>query len=229
MDTKIKIIAKQTYRSLNEFISDPTVAALCQLNPISAAISTYFVSSFQQEQYQSILDFMDILNKKIQSIDNKTLKNDIFETPDGKRMLGKILRSITRDNKIEKLEAMATLATNIANNIIVSTDEKEIYIDILDKLNSLELSILYESVKEMKARNVSYHRGIGWEKEFVKFKDKGISKSLFLKSIRTLESNGLLNDNSATVTTEDSTHFITDFGEQFYNYISEIISDYHLE
>ena len=229
MDKKIKIIAKQTYRNFNEFISDPAVSALCQLTPISAAISTYFVSSFQQEQYQSILDFMDILNKKVQSIDNKTLENDIFKTTDGKRMLGKIFRSITRDNRIEKLEAMATLVTNIANNTVISTDEKEIYIDILDKLNSLELSILYESVKEMKTRDVPYFHGIGWQKQFVKFQNKGISKSLFLKSIRTLESSGLLNDNSATVVTEDSTHFITEFGEQFYNYISEIISDYHLE
>jgi len=228
MDKKIKTIAKQTYRNFNEFISDPSVTALCQLTPISAVISTYFVSSFQQEQYQSILDFMDILNKKVQSIDNKTFfKVDVFETIDGKRMLGKGLRSITRDNRIEKLEAMANLVMNIVGNTNISFDEKEIYIDILDKLNSLELLILCEFVKVIKIRNVDYLRGIGWEKEFVKFKNKGISKSLFSKSIRTLESNGLINKNDATVVTEESTHFVTEFGEQFYNYISEVISDYH--
>lgn len=228
MDKKIKSLVKKTYRNFNEFISDPAVVAMCQLNPFSAAISSYFVSSFQQEQYQSILDFIDILNKKVQTTNNKTLKVDILETPDGKRMLGKIFRSITRDNRIEKLEAMANLVANIANSAIISVDEKEIYIDILDKLNSLELLILDEGVKEMRGRTENIHRGLGWEKEFSKFQNKGISKPLFLKSIRTLESNGLINENNATIVEQDKTHFITDFGEQFYNYISRIISNNHI-
>lgn len=226
MDTKTKIAAKQTFRNFNEFISNPFVTALCQSNPLSAVISTYFVSSFQQEQYQSILDFMDILNIKVQAIKDKTLQTDFFETHDGKRILGKIFRSITRDNRLEKFEAMATLATNISNSTVISVDEKEIYIDILDKLNSLELLILNEGVKEMKARTGSIHRGFGWEIEFIKFQSKGISKPLFLKSVRTLESNGLINENSATVVEQDKTHFITDFGEQFNNYISEVLIDY---
>ena len=120
MDNKIKAHAKQTYRNFNEFISEPAVAAMCQLNPFSAAISTYLASSFQQEQYQSILGFMDILNIKIQSIKDKTFNLDIFETQEGKRMLGKILRSITRDNRLEKLEAMANLLTNISDSPLIS-------------------------------------------------------------------------------------------------------------
>lgn len=226
MDKKIKISAKQTFRNFNEFISNPFVTALCQSNPLSAVISTYFVSSFQQEQYQSILDFMDILNIKVQAIKDKTLQIDFFETHDGKRILGKIFRSITRDNRLEKLEAMATLATNISNSTTISVDEKEIYIDILDKLNSLELLILNEGVREMKKRTGNIHRGFGWENEFIKFQNKGISKPLFLKSVRTLESNGLINENSATIVEQDKTHFITDFGEQFNNYISEVLIDY---
>lgn len=227
MDKNIKLLAKQTYRNFSEFVSNSAVVALCQSNPLSAVISTYIVSSFQQEQYQSIIDFMDILNIRVQAISDKTFNLDIFETQDGRRMLGKILRSITRDNRLEKLEAMANLVANISNSSLISVDEKEIYIDILDKLNSLELCILNEGVKEMRQRSENTHRGFGWENEFKKFQRKGISKPLFLKSIRTLESNGLINENSATVVEQDKTHFITDFGEQFNNYVSEIILDFY--
>lgn len=73
----------------------------------------------------------------------------------------------------------------------------------------------------MRSRVKNKHRGLGWEIIAKKYQELGVSKPLVLQSIRALESNGLLNENTATIVESEQTHFVTDFGEQFYSYISD--------
>lgn len=122
---------------------------------------------------------------------------------------------------------MSILTINISIKSRLSIDEKELYVDILDGLNSLQLSILQKAVLDMRARTKNKHRGLGWKSLQIEYNKngKGISKPLVLQSIRTLESNGLLNQNNATISEKDQTHFITDFGEQFYDFVSEQLKE----
>lgn len=118
---------------------------------------------------------------------------------------------------------MANLAVNLHLKSKLTIDEKELYVTILDSFNPLQLSILYRVVSDMRARTTNQHRGFGWEILQQEYTQKGIPKHLLLQLVRVLESNGLVNQNSATIQEQDKTHFITDFGEQFYDFVVDIL------
>lgn len=185
----------------------------------------FFAAAYAQQQYETMLDFLQLLDSQVKTIKRDSLDKGFPETPEGKRIIGKVLRDILRDNRAEKLQAMTNLTINIQLKSKLSVDEKELYVDILDTLNSLQLSILEKSIRDMRARTNPTHRGLGWEIIAHEYGAKGISKPLVLQAIRTLESNGILNENTATVSQQDQTHFITDFGEQFYDFISEVLQE----
>lgn len=222
MTNKLINLKKTIFRSFGEFFSNPAISALCQINPISVGISTYLSGSYSQEQYETLTDFLHLLNSRVKSIEDKYITKDFLDSREGKRIIAKIFRSILRDNRKEKLIAMSNLTVNLYIKSKLTIDEKELYIDILDVLNSLQLSILQNAVLIMRNRTDDKHRGLGWELIAKKYEQKGISKALILQSIRVLESNGLINQNNAIVGEADKTHFITDFGEQFYSYISYV-------
>lgn len=215
------------FNSLGAFFASPAISALCQLNPISSAISTYIGGAYANEQYETLEDFLHKLNDKVQSLEQEKIDKDFLDSKEGRRVIGKVFRSVLRDNRTEKIQAMATLTANIYVKSKLSIDEKELYVDILDGLNSLQLSILQKAVLDMRQRTTNKHRGLGWDIIFNDYNKggNGLSKSLLLQSIRTLESNGLFNQNNATIGEKDKTHFITDFGEQFYDFISEQLID----
>lgn len=218
-------ISKQ-FKSFGEFFSDPKISGMCQAFPISSGIAAYIAGSYNQEQFKTLEAFLNLLNEKVKILEEKYIDKDFINSPEGQRIVGKILRSILSDNRKEKLEAMANLTTNvyiIYSRSKLTFDEKEIYVNILDGLNYLQLSTLQKAVIEIRERRENKHRGFSWEKFAVHYEKKGISKDVLLHSIRVLENNGLVNKNNATVTTVDQTHFLTTFGEKFYNYISELI------
>jgi DNA replication initiation complex subunit (GINS family) len=213
------------FNRLEAFFASPAINALCQLNPISSAISAYIGGVYANEQNKVLEDFLHKLNDKVQSLQREKIDKDFLDSKEGKRVIVKILRNVWRDNRIEKIQAMATLTANIYIKSKLSIDERELYVDILDGLNSLQLSILQRAVSDMRTRTVNKHRGFGWELLAKDYEQKGVSKPLLLQSIKTLESNGLLNKNDATIVEKDKTHFITDFGEQFYDFISEQLKE----
>ncbi len=217
---KLSSIQKVVFRNLGEFFANPDIAALCQTNPISATIATYFGGNYQQEQFETLTTFVHLLHSRLKNVEEKSVSKEFLESNDGKRILGKILKSIVRDNRIEKLTAMSNLTVNLFQKSELNVDEKEVYVDILDSLNVLQLSILQRAVIEIKSRTVNQHRGFGWEKLQKEYESKGVTGALLLQSIRTLESNGLVNQNDATLHEQDQTHFVTIFGEQFYAFIS---------
>lgn len=115
---------------------------------------------------------------------------------------------------------MSNLTANLYIKSKLMVDEKEIYVDILDGLNILQLSILQNAVLQIRVRVNNQHRGFGWEEMQKQYEVKGITGALLLQAIRTLENNGLVNQNTAAIQDKDRTHYVTIFGEQFYNYIS---------
>lgn len=212
-------------RSLGEFFNQPIIAALCQANSLTAGISTYFSGIYSQEQFETLTTFVNLLHSKLSIIGDHYIDKEFFDTEDGKRVIGKVFKGIIRDNREEKLEAMSNIAINIFSKSIISVDEREIYVDILDNLNALQLSILHCSVIEIRNRSGNKHRGIGWGIIFKGYEKQGITKPLFLQSMRTLESSGLINRNDAMSAEEDKTHFVTDFGEQFDDFISSPLAE----
>lgn len=219
-NNKLLTTQKAIYRSLGEFFSNPDIAALCQANPLTAAISTYFGGNYQQEQFQTLTTFVHLLHSRLKTIEEKQIDKDFLESKDGKRILGKIFRSIVRDNRIEKLTAMTNLTLNLFKKSKLGIDEREVYVDILDSVNVLQLSILQRAMLEIKSRTQNQHRGFGWEKLQKEYQSKGVTGALLLQSIRALESNGLVNQNDAQLQEQDQTHFVTFFGEQFYTFIT---------
>lgn len=217
---KLANIQKIIFRSLGEFFANPDIAALCQTNTLTAGVSTYFGGNYQQEQFETLTTFVHLLHSRLKIVENSAIDKEFLDSKDGKRILGKIFRSITRDNRIEKLTAMTNLTVNLFQKSKLGLDEKEVYVDILDGLNVLQLSILQRAMLEIKNRTTNQHRGFGWEKLQKEYESKGVTGALLLQSIRALESNGLVNQNTAMAQEQDQTHFITFFGEQFYAFIT---------
>jgi len=227
-DTYLDRTSNAVYSSLGEFFSSPIISGLCQVNPISAGIASYIGGSYQQYRYKTLEDFLYLLDVNLKSVEEKYIDKAFIESPEGQRIIGKVFRAIQNDNRKEKLEAMANLTTNIYTVFTsrkVSFDEKELYVGILDGLNSLQLSILQKAMEDIKARVSNQHRGFGWEIMGEHYERKGITRALLLQSISVLESNGIVNKNTATISENDKTHFITFFGEQFYAFISHVISN----
>jgi hypothetical protein len=225
MKKAISIATTISFRNWGEFFSSPIISGLAQSNPITASISAFVSSTYQQQQYQTMQDFLEMLNSRTKNIKDNAIDKEFFSSSDGKRILGKALRSIIRDNRKEKLIAMANLTANLFLDKKISVDEKELYVDILDILNSLQLSILGKAVRNIKAKAIANptgaDRGFGWELLAEEYGQKGVSQEFLLQSIRVLESNGLINENTAQISHPTSTHFVTNFGEQFYDYVSE--------
>lgn len=217
---KLASIKTVMFKNVAEFFSSPKISALCQANSLTAGIAAYFFSKYSQEQYETLTTFVHLLHSRLRNVEDKLIDIDFFDSQDGKRIIGKVFKSITRDNRIEKLTAMSNLTVNLYIKSKLTVDEKEVYVDILDNLNVLQLSILQNAVLQIQSRKENQHHGFGWEELQEQYKDKGVTGALLLQSIRALESNGLVNKNDATIQEKDKTHFVTIFGEQFYNFIT---------
>lgn len=225
MSNVLAKIGEIKFTSWQDFWTSPTIVGLSQSNPITAVIGGYFAAAYAQQQYETIYEFLQLLDSQVKTINQKYVDKDFPNTPEGKRIIGKVLRDILRDNRKEKLQAMANLTINIQLKSKLSIDEKELYVDILDVLNSLQLSILQKAVIDMRNRQSNKHRGFGWEGLATEYAAKGISKPLVLQSVRTLESNGLVNENNVPLKEAGQTHFVTDFGEQFYDFVSTTLQE----
>lgn len=222
--SKAIVLAGKTIKTLEELFSLPGVLALSQFEPlIVGKIATYFSTKYTQEQFEIMADYIELIAKKVKNVEKNLVDRRFLESSEGRRIMGKSFKSIVRDNRKEKLEAMANIAVNLNIKTDLTIDEKELYVDILDSLNTLQLAIMKKGVDEMKERNYD-HRGLGWEIHADHFEKKGISKPLLLQSVRVLESNGLLNQNNAQVSEANRSHYITDFGEKFTDFVSSLLT-----
>ena len=122
--TKFEKIA---FRNLGEFFANPDIDAICQSNPLLAGISTYFGGHYTQEQYETLLTFIHFLHAKLLKIETNKIDINFFNSQTGKRIIGKILRGISRDNRNEKIETMSNLTVNlfIKSKLIFNSSKME--------------------------------------------------------------------------------------------------------
>lgn len=227
-DKMIKFIDEATtisFRNMGDFLASPLIAGLAQLNPYTAMTVAFLSSGYQQQQYKTLKNFIELVHARTLHLESASMDKDFITSPDGQRIIAKAIRSILRDDRQEKLIAMANMTAKLLAGYGISIDEKELCVDILDGLNSLQLSVLETAVKDMRTRQGERHRGFGWEHLADKYSSAGVSKPLLLQSIRVLESNGLINKNDASIVQPDRTHFITDYGEKFYDLVSDMLPD----
>ncbi len=182
-------------------------------------------SAIQNDKDNAEQEFIHLLHARVAKIEVRYLDESFFDKIEGRVLISKLLSSARKDFRDAKIKAMVNLATNFMMKTKLTFDEKELFVYTLDSLNPLQLSILQVVVSNMILVNKKRHRGFGWELLAKEYETKGISKSALLQSIKVLESNGLVNQNTATVAEADQTHFITDFGEQFIEYCNSALSE----
>lgn len=181
-------------------------------------------SAIQNDKDNAEQEFMHLLHARVTRIEARYLDESFFGKLEGRVLMSKLLAAARKDFRDAKIKAMVNLATNFMMKTKLTFDEKELFVYTLDSLNPLQLSILQVVVSNMILVNKKRHRGFGWELLVKEYEAKGISKSVLLQSIRVLESNGLVNQNTATVAEVDQTHFITDFGEQLIEFCNSTLS-----
>lgn len=189
-----------------------------------SAFVAFIKSAIQNDKDNAEQEFIHLLHARVARIEARYLDESFFDKIEGRVLISKLLSSARRDFRDAKIKAMVNLATNFMMKTKLSFDEKELFVYTLDSLNPLQLSILQVVVSNMILINKKRHRGFGWELLVKEYEAMGISKSVLLQSIRVLESNGLVNKNTATVAEVDQTHFITDFGEHFVEFCNSALS-----
>ena len=110
---KLASVQKIIFKNVAEFFASPEISALCQANPLTSGVATYFSGKYSQEQYETLTSFVHLLHSRLRSVEDKQIDKDFFDTRDGKRIIGKVFKSIIRDNRIEKLTAMSNLTINL--------------------------------------------------------------------------------------------------------------------
>lgn len=54
MNKSLQEAKNEVYRNLGEFFSSPSIAALCQANPLSAGVAAYFSGGYDEERDRNI-------------------------------------------------------------------------------------------------------------------------------------------------------------------------------
>lgn len=205
-----------------EALASPPTQALLQLTPISAAIGALANGEYSRKKQEEITNALHLLQVRLESVEKRYLDNEFYASEKGKRVFEVAFASLIKDSRLEKVEGMSNLLTNLAIKTKISYDERELFVDILDILNPFQLSVLgriHEFNKESKPALRKFESaGIA---SF--FEDKGIYKDLTHQAIAVLATHYLINKaNSATIGGSDITHY-TEFGERFYIFISEVL------
>lgn len=189
---------------------------------VGSALLTYVAGSYQSDQHDALNEYLHQLDLRTQHLDHKKIDETFLYSKDGRRLIARIMRLVYRDSRKEKIVAASHLTTKLITSNRLSVDEKELFVETLDSINVLQFSILQYATIQMWQRIDRQHRGFDWGKMAIKYQDKGIKQSLIHQSLKSLESLGLVNQNTATVTDVDQTHFITEYGSEFITFCSEI-------
>lgn len=213
----IKVVEKGS-----EIASHPLIKALAKFAPWAGAIVGILSSEYERKKKEEILDTLHKAYTKVQKIDQKYIDRDFFNSKEGKRAFVTAYRSLLRDSREEKIEAMSTLLANLTLKSKLSYDERELYIDVLDALNPFQLAVLgkidHFYHEQRPNRRIFDPNGIA---SF--FEDKGIDKQLTYQAIAILANYFLVNRGSdATIGGGGLTYHYTDFGEKFFTFISEV-------
>ena len=189
---------------------------------VGSAILQYVAQSYQNDQLQAANEYLLELDHRLNNLDEKKIDEEYLYSRDGRRLIARIMRLVYRDSRKEKIIAASHLTKKLITANRMSIDEKELFVETLDSINILQFSILHYVTIQMWQRIDRPHRGFDWGKVAKKYQDKGIKQSLIHQSLKSLESFGLVNQNTATVTDVDQTHFITEYGSEFIIFCTDI-------
>ncbi len=208
---------KKHEQSLAKLGSNPAFSSIAKLvSPRASVIFDYYANVLRNENYEALKKLVLEIDKKLQKIEKKKLDLAFYQSAKGKIILKKTAQGILDEGTNEKIKAASQLLANLAIKDSVSYDEKEYLADILASLNTFQLSMLYMIHNDVTTGG-RRNRGFSWEKLRDKLAKKGISSNLVTSTLSVLESKGLINKNSATLQDVGSTHFYTEFGEEFVN------------
>lgn len=222
---KLQKFLNPTVDYISEVATLPPVQALSQGSPISAAINSLFSGEYHQKKQEEMEEVFHLLHSKLRVIEDRYLDKEFFSTDQGKRTFAMAFRSLLKDSRKQKIQSMSTLLTNLSIKSKLSFDERELFIDILDALNPYQLTVLgriYEHIKEVKPIPRRFEpSGIASY-----FKDKGIDEQLTHQAISVLSTYFIVNKgNGATIGDGGLQHYFTDFGEKFYSFITQVLTE----
>ncbi|HEX7017681.1 MAG TPA: hypothetical protein VF209_02120 [Patescibacteria group bacterium] len=188
----------------------------------ASAILGYVAQSYQEDQQQAANEYLFELDRRLNNLDQTKVDEEYLYSRDGRRLIARIMRLVYRDSRKEKIIAASHLTKKLITANRMSIDEKELFVETLDSINVLQFSILQYVTIQMWQRIDRPHKGFDWGKIATKYQDKGIKQSLIHQSLKSLESFGLVIENTATVKDVDQSHFVTDYGSDFITFCTDI-------
>jgi len=226
MKTKnTSVVATAVKDYLLEVAASSPVQALSQLDPVSAAINSLFTGEYNRKKQEEITNALHKLHSKLQTVEKKYIDEDFYNTEKGKRGFTMGFASLIKNSRKQKINTMSNLLTNLTLKTKVSYDERELFVDILDALNPFHLTVLgriYEFNKESKPSLRKFQTS-GMASFF---EDKGIDPQLTHQAIAILANHYLVNrGTSPTIGGGGLTYHFTEFGERFFNFISEVLKE----
>lgn len=208
-----------------EVASHPLVQALSQGHPVLAGITALVSTQYQRDQEEAVTTMLHGLHAKLQNIESRYIDETFLETSDGRRLMAHLVGVVLRDSREEKINSAIALAVNLRIRSRLTVDEKELFVHTLDQLNPLQISIIKRVVTDMRERGDEHNRAFGWESLRNEYQSRGIKPTVFSQALKVLESNGLINRNTAMAQEVGRTHYITEFGEEFSDFISDILDN----
>lgn len=189
---------------------------------IGGALLNYVAQSYQSDQQDALNEYLHQLDLRTQHLDDKKIDETFLYSKDGRRLIARIMRLVYRDSRKEKIIAASHLTTKLITSNRLSVDEKELFVETLDSLNVLQLSILQYVTIVMWQRTQNPHNGFDIGKVAKHYGDKGVKLHLLHQSVKSLESLGLVSENTAMVKDVDRTHFISDYGVEFIQFCTDL-------
>lgn len=123
------------------------------------------------------------------------------------------------DYRKRKIEAAANLTSAIFIKSKVSYDEKELLVNTLEDLDPIHLTVIEQIIKEINTNGLPQKTWFNWENIQTHFIDAGLKPMVITKVLSTLESVGFIN--AFVITGDKATHAVTDFGLEFFSFITQ--------
>lgn len=229
-------LVKDTKEKLGEVGSTPAVQGgltlvglLASTNPFAAlaagvgsAALVGFSAAYQQKQMKGIKEYFHLIEMELARLRKKATDTTLFfSTEEGQRMIYKAMTSVASDVRKEKIKALALLTTHIGLDKDISELEKGAYLDTLDAMNPLQIVYLREAFESFRWRNQNGMRFYDYEDVKRGMLEAGVTEGLTTQTVVALSALGLLKEWSAPIKETGKTHILTQFGENFFRFISE--------
>lgn len=217
-----KVASSKTLQAITQAAQAHPNPAISAGATIGGALLGYVAQSYQSDQQEALKEYLHELDLRIQHLDDKKIDESFLYSRDGRRLIARIMRLVYRDSRKEKIIAASHLTTKLITSNRLTLDEKELFVETLDSINVLQLSILQYATIQIWQRVENPHNGFDVGKLAKEYSTKGIKLPMVQQSLKSLESLGLVNANLATVRDIDQTHFVSDYGIEFIQFCTDL-------